>query len=301
MKSMTESGYTKQKAPNFTIGINEIGLISKLVTQPYEEVWDTIRDLGATSVELCVIPDHSDRIRAYAEEAARKYPVGMPPCLCKGEAVFDFAKTILDHGLALCSCHLLLCEAYPEMVEESVPYMLQIGKQTGISQFVISCMFDSACKVNSFLKPIQSAAEALKAEGMTLCYHNHHMDSMPLENGKTAMEMVLENCPDCMIQLDIGWAWYGQMNSVSFMEQHGDRIVSVHLKDLTEDARERTDDGRFTAIGSGAVPTAEALKHLHLCPPAPDHLIIDQDASNKDMYEEIRSGIRFVKECLCKE
>ena len=298
---MTESSCTKQEALNFTIGINEIGLIAKLVTLPYEEVWDTIRDLGATSVELCVIPDHSDRIRAYTEEAARKYPVGMPPCLCKGDAVFDFAKTIQDHGLALCSCHLLLCEAYPELVEESVPYMLEIGKRTGISQFVISCMFDSASKVNSFLKPIQSAAAALKAEGMTLCYHNHHMDSMPLENEKTAMEMVLENCPDCMIQLDIGWAWYGYMDSVSFMKQYAERIASVHLKDLTKDARERTDDGRFTAIGSGAVPTEEALKHLHLCHPAPDHLIIDQDASTKDMYEEIRSGIRFVRRCLCKD
>lgn len=298
---MTESGCTKQETMKFTIGINEIGLIPKLVTLPYEEVWDTIRNLGATSVELCVIPDHSDRIRTYTEEAARKYPVGMPPCLCKGDAVFDFAKTIQDHGLALSSCHLLLCEAYPELVEESVPYMLQIGKRTGIRQFVISCMFDSARKVNSFLKPIQSAAAALKAEGMTLCYHNHHMDSIPLEYGKNAMEMVLENCPDCMIQLDIGWAWYGYMDSVSFMEQYGDRIASVHLKDLTEDARERTDEGRFTAIGSGAVPTEEALKHLHLCHLASDHLIIDQDASIRDMYDEIRSGIRFVRECLCKD
>ncbi len=70
---------------------------------------------------------------------------------------------------------------------------------------------------------------------------------------------------------------------------------------MTEDSRERTDDGRFTAIGSGAVPTAEALKHLSVCSLAPDHLIIDQDASMKDMYDEIRSGIRFVRECLCKE
>ena len=295
---MNRTDQTPQEILKGTIGINEIGLISKLVTRPYEEVWETLRGLGATSIELCVIPDHSERIRTYSEEAARKYPVGMPPCLCKGDAVYDFAESIRNSGLSLCSCHLLLAEAYPELVEESVPYMLEIGKRTGISQFVISCMFDSADKVSSFLPHIQSAAAALKEQGIVLCYHNHHMDSMPLENGKTAMEMVLESCPDCMIQLDIGWAWYGNMDSISFMEQHGDRIASIHLKDLTPDSRERMDDGRFTAIGSGAVPTAEVLKNLSLCCPPPDHLIFDQDASDKDMYDEVRSGIRFIRECL---
>ena len=43
------------------------------------------------------------------------------------------------------------------------------------------------------------------------------------------MDMVIEECPDCMIQLDAGWAWYGNMDVVGFMKKHGNRIASGKL------------------------------------------------------------------------
>lgn len=281
-----------------TVGINEVGLIAKLIAEPYAQVWNAVLQRGAESIEICAVADHSERIRAYAEEAARKFPVGMPACLAKGSDIFALAKSVTDSGLMIHSCHLLLCEAYPELIEESVPYLKEISAQTGIRQFVISCMFDSLKMVEAFLTHIKNAAEALAHDSITLCYHNHDMDSRPLENGKTALEMVLESCPDCMIQLDVGWAWYADMDSVSFMKQYGDRIASVHLKDFTADCRERSDDGRFTAIGAGAVPTKDVLANLHLCNLAPGRLIIDQDASGGDMYDDAEFGIRFIRESI---
>ena len=110
--------------------------------------------------------------------------------------------------------------------------------------------------------------------------------------------MVLENCPDCRIQLDAGWAWYGHMNSLEFMRRYGDRIISVHLKDLTADSRERSDGGRFTAIGAGAVPIKEVLDNLHLCNISPGRLIIDQDESVTDIYGDIKSGIQFIRDSI---
>ena len=278
-----------------SVGINEVGLIAKLVAEPYSDVWKNVKQCGVESIEICAVPDHSERIRQYALEAARKFPVGMPDCLAKGDYIFELAKSVTDSGLKIHSCHLLLCDAYPELIEESVPYLKDISAQTDIRQFVISCMFNSVEMVEAFLPHIQNAAHVLAQDGITLCYHNHDMDSRPLENGKTALEMVLESCPDCMIQLDVGWAWYGYMDSVEFMKQNGSRIASVHLKDLTSDCRERNDDGRFTAIGSGAVPMQEVLTNLHLCNIAPGRLIIDQDASSKDMYDDTASGIRFIR------
>ena len=68
-----------------------------------------------------------------------------------------------------------LKEAYPELIEESVPYMQGISHQTGVRQFVISCNFNSVEMVEAFTPHIQKAASALAGEGITLCYHNHHM------------------------------------------------------------------------------------------------------------------------------
>ena len=122
------------------------------------------------------------------------------------------------------------------------------------------------------------------------------MDCIPFENGRSAMDMVIEECPDCMIQLDAGWAWYGNMDVVGFMKKHGNRIASVHLKDLTADARERTDEGRFVAMGAGSAPIREAVQNLSLCDIAPGKLIFDQDAS-ADIYADVAFGIKYVQNC----
>ena len=188
--------------------------------------------------------------------------------------------------------HLMFCEAYPEYIREALPYLQELHKY-GIEQFVVSCSFNSAAMVEEYLPHLEYAAKELSKEGAVFCYHNHHQDSELLENDITAMEMVLE-APDLMLQMDTGWAWYGGMDAPSFMKAHADRIASVHLKDLTEDARKRQDIGRFTAIGSGAVNTKACLDCMDVCSLAPNRLILDQDASAGNIFDDISAGIAYI-------
>lgn len=277
----------------YTLGVNEVPLLSKLIPGPEEEVWAEIRKRGITGVEICILPKASDRLQAHEDEVAAKYHNPRP--FVREDQIAPYVAGIRKAGLQIPSCHVMLCETYPELVWESVPYLKDVSHDTGIRQFVISCSFETAAMAEAYLPFLQKAAKALKEEGICLCYHNHHQDSMPLENGKTVMDMIAEDYPDVLFQLDIGWAWYGHMDSLDFMKKYGERIVSVHLKDLTEDARERNDPGKFTAIGAGAVNTKEVLRNLALCKIAPGKLIIDQDASTGDMYEDLAAGVRFVQ------
>ena len=276
-----------------TPGVNEVPLLSKLIPGPEAQVWKEIRERGIAGVEICILPEESDRIRAYEEEVARKYHNPRP--FVRGADIEPYVARIREAGLEVPSCHVMLCEAYPELIRDNVSYLKDISRKTGIRQFVISCSFESADMAGRFLPFLQEAAEALKENDIRLCYHNHHQDSVPLENGKTVMEMIVQQCPAVMLQLDIGWAWYGGMDNLEFMRDHGDRIVSIHLKDLTEDARTRSDAGRFTAIGSGCVNTQEVLRSLTLCRLSPGKLIIDQDASAGDMYDDLEAGVKFVR------
>ena len=277
----------------YTLGVNEVPLLSKLIPGPEEEVWQEIRKRGINGVEICILPEASERLQAHEDEVAARYHNPRP--FVRGEQIVPYVERIRKAGLQVLSCHVMLCEAYPKLIWDSVSYLKEVSHSTGIRQFVISCSFETAAMAEAYLPYLQKAASALKEDGICLCYHNHHQDSMPLENGKTVMEMIAADYPDVMIQLDIGWAWYGGMDSIAFMKKYGDRIISVHLKDLTEDARERSDAGRFTAIGAGAVNTEEVLKDLALCKIAPGKLIIDQDASTGDMYDDLAAAVRFVQ------
>ena len=281
-------------ACKYMIGVNEVPLLSKLIPFPEKEVWKEIKRRGIHAVEICILPEMSDRLKAYEEEVSKRYH--NPRRFACGEEIDRLVSGIRASGLEVYSAHLMLSEAWPELILESVPYLENISSSTGIRQFVVSCSLETAETVRQYLPCLQAAAASLKEEGIVLCYHNHHQDCLPLDNGKSAFEMILEECPDIMLQLDVGWAWYGHMDSLAFMKAHGDRIASVHLKDLASDARERTDPGRFQAIGSGSVPIRDVLDHLEWCRLTPGKLIIDQDASAGDMYEDLSSGVAFVQD-----
>ncbi len=275
------------------IGVNEVGLLSKLATMPLQQVWAELRSRGVASVEMCTGFAGTERARKSGDEIEYAYTGGKGGGLTRGEQIYSRIESARQAGLDVVSMHLMFCEAYPEYIRESLPYLLEIHKH-GVEQFVVSCSFSSAAMVEEYLPHLEYAARELKSAGAVLCYHNHHQDSEPLENGKTAMEMVLK-APDLMLQLDTGWAWYGGMDAPAFMKTHGDKIVSLHLKDLTADARERQDIGRFTAIGSGAVNTVECLKSMDTCRLKQDRLILDQDASAGDIFDDITDGIQFVR------
>ena len=281
------------------IGVNEVGLLPKLTTMPLEQVWAELRKRGVTSVEMCTAFVGTEHARKCGDEIEYAYTRGKGGGITRGGQIYPRMASARQAGLKVISMHLMFCEAYPEYIRESLPYLLEIHEH-GVEQFVVSCSFGSAAMVEEYLPHLEYAAKELKAADAVLCYHNHHQDSEPLENGKSAMEMVLE-APDLMLQLDTGWAWYGGMDAPAFMKAHGDRIASLHLKDLTADARDRQDIGRFTAIGSGTVNTVECLACMGECRLTPERLILDQDASAGDILDDISAGIAFVRENDSKE
>ena len=109
----------------------------------------------------------------------------------------------------------------------------------------------------------------------------------------------MDHCPHLKMQLDIGWSWYANADTEALIQKYGDRIVSIHLKDFTEDARERNDDGRFTAIGAGAVSISSILAMSGLCDLKADRIIIDQDGTGNTMYGDLEKGLEYLLPFIC--
>jgi len=275
------------------IGLNIFALNGKLGPDSLENVMYELKKRKITYIEVCTIapiPENSNQLFAEAEaEATARF--GMPPGLVKGRDIFKKIEDVRKTGMNVCSCHILMANVYPEYVQDAVPYMKEIHEKAGISQFVISCMFDSVEKAESFAPYIQAAAKELKSDNIDLCYHNHEMDCQPLENGSNAMQMLLSLCPDLKFQPDTGWAWFGGMDAASFIRENKDRIMSVHLKDMIIDPDNRI---HFKAVGTGSANSAaciEAAKQLDL---APGKLMIDNDDSDRDLYDDIEDSVEFI-------
>ena len=86
-----------------------------------------------------------------------------------------------------------------------------------------------------FIEKYSPAVEKIKKAGKTFCYHNHWFEFQRFPNGKTGMEMLLENTdPEGFkLTLDTAWMHHGGVDVAQFIDKYPDRIFATHLKDIT--------------------------------------------------------------------
>lgn len=74
-------------------------------------------------------------------------------------------------------------------------------------------------------KVLKNAAEQY---GVVTYYHNHTEEFKPLENGKTAMEIISGYTK---LEVDTYWSFYAGVDNYDFITKHRDDIVLIHMKD----------------------------------------------------------------------
>ncbi len=96
-----------------------------------------------------------------------------------------------------------------------------------------------------------TAGARLAAEGITLCYHNHHHEFLNVFDGVYALDLLAAHTDPAALQfvVDVAWVAFGGEDPVRVIKRLQGRVASVHLKDLSRlDERDH-----FTALGTGVV------------------------------------------------
>jgi sugar phosphate isomerase/epimerase len=99
----------------------------------------------------------------------------------------------------------------------------------------------------------------LKAEGITVAYHNHGYEFETQENGVTGYDvLVRETDPELVtMELDVYWAASVGHDAVKLFNTYPGRFELLHLKDIAE-------DGSFADVGEGTIDFAEIFAHASL-------------------------------------
>lgn len=135
-------------------------------------------------------------------------------------------------------------------------------------------------------------AVRLKAEGITLCYHNHHVDLHAFD-GERIFDIVRRVAPDLHFEVDLHWVQRGGMAPLDMLAAYTGVCRLIHVKDyrvtaLPHEALELFDAGRvaegydrfvniieFAEVGQGnmnwpvLLPAAAAA--------GAEYLLIEQD------------------------
>ena len=194
------------------IGVQLMMVRSEIADQGMFPVLERVAGLGYTSVEVSQV--QTDEANVAALERARTelgldvaaLSVGLKkgPTTTGDALDADFAKIVDD-------CRRLDCRfARIGMM----PFEAMVSKNA----------------VLAFARDAERAAQRLAAEGITLAYHNHHVDFATYD-GETLFDIVRRVSPTLHFEIDVHWVQRGGRDPVTVLREFAGQVELVHLKD----------------------------------------------------------------------
>jgi sugar phosphate isomerase/epimerase len=140
-----------------------------------------------------------------------------------------------------------------------------------------------------------------RGEGLSLGYHNHHMELAPL-GSSTAYDLLLERTDRDLVrmELDVGWARAGGAAPEEILAHYPGRFASCHLKDFAPDLpippdlpkAPIPDMRRMVAPGDGVVNFVKVLAEMDR--QGVEHGFVESDLA-ADGMDVARRGIRYLR------
>lgn len=201
-------------------------------------------------------------VRKEAEQSlpqtlARLQQIGFPAVETAGLYGLSSAamrQQLTDAGLELCSAHRGLPDkseaqaAFSELAELGAPALFP---SLGPDSFADDAAIGAAAERFNAIAPVAAA------HNIELGYHNHWWEFSKLPDGSLAYKRFLDRLdPTITVEVDTYWAQVGNVQAPGLVEQLGDRVKFLHIKDgaLT------TEDLDQTAVGDGKMPVEAILR-----------------------------------------
>lgn len=149
----------------------------------------------------------------------------------------------------------------------------------------------SAAETENFIRTANSIAARIAKEGMKFTYHNHSLEFLPLDNGKNAMQMLMEGLdPDnTSFVLDTYWVQNAGGDVCDWIEKLKGRIDILHLKDMAACVRE--DGAIVPAIapcGRGNMNFEKIIHTARKC--GVKYYCVEQDNCPADYIEDVKAS-----------
>lgn len=199
--------------------------------------------------------------------------------------------------------------------DAAIKYNAELGSE-GIVMSV--AFFETKQDAIELAKWLNASGKKCKEAGIQFYYHNHFHEFQEFD-GKSIMEILLENTDPELVQLefDTFWALRGGVDPVSFMDKYSSRIGLLHQKDMSKTANpvnllekvsgHLTDEVVFTAanqedfteIGAGVMDISSILSKAEEMGTV-KYIIVEQDQTTKGELESVKESFDNIHKMLNK-
>src|SRR3984885_14684895 len=145
---------------------------------------------------------------------------------------------------------------------------------------------------------LNAAGELCNKAGLRLCYHNHAFEYQPTPDGRLLDVLMKTADPKLVsLELDVMWAHVGGADPVSILQQYGDRIPLVHLKNVAPSVETRYNENiprtAFRELGNGSVDIPAVLRAAKQA--GVKHYFVEQDYTPGDPLQSLRESFQYLE------
>jgi sugar phosphate isomerase/epimerase len=206
-----------------------------------------------------------------------------------------FREMAEDAGIKIVGTH----ENFKKLTAD-VELVIENHKKLGVTNMGIGGFKPMCAKeVEDFIVEANKLAKRISKEGMKFTYHNHHQEFVTLDNGRRAMDMLIEGLDpeNTSFVLDTHWVQRGGGDVCLWIEKLAGRIEILHLKDMTvyfdEEAKVQP---LIAPVGQGNLPWEKILETADRC--GVKYYCVEQDNCPDDFETDLKKSADYLKQFI---
>ncbi|HID10637.1 MAG TPA: sugar phosphate isomerase/epimerase [Candidatus Latescibacteria bacterium] len=238
----------------------------------------TLRDYLRTPGEIAKTLGEVRKIGYEAVQISGLGPI--EPC--------ELRKILDDEGLYACATHT----GYERLVKET---QRVIEEHEVLGALYVACPglppeYHNEEGYKKAARELSKAGKALKENGLTLSYHNHHLE-FERYGGKVGLEILLdEGNPEYLqAEIDTYWVQYAGADPTAWCLKLKGRLPLVHLKDMGVKEGKQV----MAEVGEGNLNWEAILKACREA--GTQWYLVEQDVCQRHPLESLRISLENLK------
>lgn len=161
----------------------------------------------------------------------------------------------------------------------------------GSEYMVCSYLFPEERTVDNYKKLpelFDTSGEITKSAGIQFAYHNHDFEFEKFDETQNIYDFILNNTSSDLVkmELDLYWISKAGIDPLAYFEKYPQRFPLWHVKDMKAGTK------NFAEIGNGTIDFKRIFNAKEKA--GLQHWFLEQDSSDKDMFESIRISRDFI-------
>lgn len=202
----------------------------------------------------------------------------------------DLVTLCGELGLTICATHEPATSIL-DTPEQVVKRLQALGCRHTSYPYPEGIDFGDLEQVENLIQGLDHSGKVLADAGMTLSYHNHHLEFRKL-GGTTIYEKIFAESDPARVQaeLDTYWVQYGGADPVAWCRRLAGRLPILHLKDFGINA---DNEIAYCEIGAGNLdfPAIIEAAEASGC----QWFVVEQDTCPGDEFDSIAMSFDYIQ------